>query len=84
MLLRYLILTWGRRMVAGQRYAAPFSLSLYFQSRFIGRSEGLVVPIECDQRTMEQLISGPAPLASCQEPSLLNPDIAQLALWLEN
>lgn len=32
-----------------------------FQSQFIGRSEGLVVPIECDQRTMEQLISGPAP-----------------------
>ena len=34
-----------------------------FHSRFIGRSEGLVVPIECDQRTMEQLISGPTPWA---------------------
>lgn len=63
MLLHYLLLTSGRRVVAGQRYAAPFSSLCTFQSRFIGRSEGLVVPIECDQRTMDQLISGPTPRA---------------------
>jgi hypothetical protein len=53
------------RTVAGQHHTDPnMHLSVFtFRVRFVGWSEMLGVPVECDQRSPEQLISGPASCA---------------------